>query len=151
MNDFYIHLLPIRVLIADDAEAIRKCIRGLLGCEPTIDVCGEAASFSRTLELAATLKPDVILLDLHMPDGHRFESAVVKSQLLSTSQVLAISLSQQDGEAEILANGYGAAALLDKAKLFDELIPAIQRVNGEPGHPDKYGFTSNLASHQDSM
>ena len=133
MSAFYIHLLPVRVLIADDAEAIRKCIRGLLECEPTIGVCGEAASFSQTLELAATLKPDVILLDLHMPDGHRFESAVVKSQLLSTSQVLAISLSQRDGETEILANSYGASAMLDKAKLFDELIPAIQRASCQHG------------------
>ena len=133
MVAIHISLLPVRVLIADDADAIRKCIRGLLECEPTVEVCGEAASFSQTLELAATLKPDVILLDLHMPDGNRFESAFVKSQLLSTSQVLAISLSQQDGETEIIADGYGAAALLDKAKLFDELIPAIQHVSRQHG------------------
>jgi hypothetical protein len=40
---------------------------------------------------------------------------------------------QQDGETEILANSYGASALLDKAKLFDELIPAIQRASCQHG------------------
>jgi DNA-binding NarL/FixJ family response regulator len=76
--------MPVRVLIADDAEVVRKAIRGLLACEPTIEVCGEARTFSQTLELAIGLEPDVILLDLHMPDGESPESAFVKLRLLST-------------------------------------------------------------------
>jgi DNA-binding NarL/FixJ family response regulator len=122
---------PVRVLIADDAEVIRTAIRGLLACEPAIEVCGEAVSFSQTLYLAATLQPDVILLDLHMPDGDSFESAFVKLRLLSIgSRILAMSL-WQDEETKIIAQGYGAAELLDKGKLFNELIPAIQRVSRE--------------------
>ena len=88
-------------------------------------------SFSQTLYLAATLQPDVILLDLHMPDGDRFESAFVKVRLLSVrSRILAMSL-WQDEETQTIAQGYGAVVLLDKGKLFDELIPAIQRVSRE--------------------
>jgi DNA-binding NarL/FixJ family response regulator len=121
--------MPVRVLIADDAEVIRRAIRGLLACEPTIEVCGEAESFSQTLYLAATLQPDVILLDLHMPDGDSFESAFVKVRLLSIrSHILAMSL-WQDEETQIIAQGYGAVELLDKGKLFDELIPAIRRMS----------------------
>jgi DNA-binding NarL/FixJ family response regulator len=78
---------PVRVLIADDADVIRKAIRGLLACEPNIEVCGEARSFSMSL--------------------------------------------WQDEETQTIAQGYGAVALLDKGKLFDELIPAIQRVSRE--------------------
>jgi two-component system response regulator DevR len=121
--------MPVRVLIADDAEVIRKAIRDLLASEPTIEVCGEAITFSQTLDSAASLKPDVILLDLHMPDSERPESAFVKLKLLSTSsRILAISL-WQDEETKIIAQGYGAVELLDKGKLFNELIPAIQRLS----------------------
>jgi DNA-binding NtrC family response regulator len=70
--------MPVRVLIADDVEVIRSVIRDLLAREPTIEVCGEAANFSQTFDLATSLKPDVILLDLHMPDGDRPKSDFVK-------------------------------------------------------------------------
>jgi DNA-binding NarL/FixJ family response regulator len=121
--------MPVRVLIADDAEVIRAAIRGLLACEPTVEVCGEAVNFSQTLYFAATLQPDVILLDLHMPDGDIFESPFVKLRLLSIgSRILAMSL-WQDEATKIIAQGYGAVELLDKGKLFNELIPAIRRVS----------------------
>jgi DNA-binding NarL/FixJ family response regulator len=123
--------MPVRVLIADDAEVIRTAIRALLAREPTVEVCGEALNVSETLYLAATLQPDVILLDLHMPDGGTFELAFVKLRLLSVgSRILAMSL-WQDEETQIIAQGYGAVELLDKGKLFNELIPAIQRVSRE--------------------
>ena len=118
---------PVRVLVADDSEVIRKAIRGFLKNEATVQVCGESINFEQTIELAASLKPDFILLDLHMPDGNDFEPAFVKSNLLSTSRVLAMSLPMKGEDMDILASGYGAAALLDKARLVDDLIPAIQR------------------------
>jgi chemotaxis response regulator CheB len=124
--------MPVRVLIADDVEVIRSVIRDLLAREPTIEVCGEAANFSQTFDLATSLKPDVILLDLHMPDGDRPKSDFVKLRLLSTqSRILAMSLWHEDDETQIIARGYGAVELLDKGKLFNELIPAIQRVSRE--------------------
>jgi DNA-binding NarL/FixJ family response regulator len=129
--------MPIRVLIAADVEVIREAIRNLLACEPTIEVCGEARSFSQTLDLATSLKPDVILLDLYMPDGESPESGFVKLRLLSTrSRILAMALWHEDEETQIIAQGYGAVELLDKGKLFNELIPAIQRVNCERPKPD---------------
>ena len=70
-----------------------------------------------------------ILLDLHMPDDDTSESAFFKIRLLSIgSRVLAMSL-WRDEETQIIAQGYGAAELLDKGRLFNELIPAIQRVS----------------------
>jgi DNA-binding NarL/FixJ family response regulator len=123
-------LLPVRVLIADDADVICKAIRDVLACERTVEVCGEARTLSQALDLATSLKPDVILLDLRMPDSHGPESGLVKLRLLSTgSRILAISL-WQDKETKIIAQGYGAVELLDKGELFNELIPAIQRALG---------------------
>jgi two-component system, NarL family, response regulator LiaR len=118
----------VRVLIADDAAVIRKAIKSFLECESTVQVCGEATNYSQTLELAASLKPDFILLDIYMPDRTNFEPAFVKSKLLSTSQVLAMSLLSNENEPHVLAAQYGAAAVLDKAQLFEELIAAIERI-----------------------
>jgi DNA-binding NarL/FixJ family response regulator len=122
------HEMPtVRVLIADDAAVIRKAIKSFLDCESTVQVCGEAANYSQTLELAASLKPDLILLDLNMPDRSEFEPAFVKSKL-STSQVLGMSLLTEENDANTLAFSYGALAFLDKAQLFDELMAAIERI-----------------------
>jgi chemotaxis response regulator CheB len=84
-------------------------------------------NFSQTVFLAMTLKPDVVLLDLHMPDDHAFVPAFVKSQLqLSSARVLGMSLSSgEDEESRVRAETLGALTLLDKAEFGHELIPAI--------------------------
>jgi DNA-binding NarL/FixJ family response regulator len=123
------HDMPnVRVLIADDAAVIRKAIKGFLECDATLQVCGEAANYSQTLELAASLKPDLILLDLNMPDRNNFEPSFVKSKLRSTSQVLFMSLLTEDIDVSRLASAYGAMAFVDKAQLYDELVAAIERI-----------------------
>jgi DNA-binding NarL/FixJ family response regulator len=78
--------------------------------------------------MSALLKPDVILLDLHMKDDFAYEPEFVKSQFSNCgSRVLAMSLySEEDEETRKLAAGFGATALLDKANLHDVLIPAIK-------------------------
>ncbi len=58
---------PIRVLIADDHPFFREGVRVLLDSVPETEVVGEASSGDETIAKAATLQPDVILMDLHMP------------------------------------------------------------------------------------
>jgi YesN/AraC family two-component response regulator len=58
---------PIRVLIADDHPLYRDGMRGLLDSEPSTQVVGEASSGEEAIELAETLQPDVILMDIKMP------------------------------------------------------------------------------------
>jgi CheY-like chemotaxis protein len=90
-----------RVLLADDAEVIRNAVSRLLEAEPTIKVVGVAENFSQTLQMAASLRPDVVLLDLHMPDGHAFQPAFVKSELaLAGARVLGMSLSSGEDDEE---------------------------------------------------
>jgi two-component system chemotaxis response regulator CheB len=124
----------VGVLVADDAAVIRKAVLSFLESVPNIKVLGVAENFAQTLEMAVALKPDVVILDLHMPDGHAFAPAVVKSKLqLCGSQVLAISFSSgenDDEEARALAERFGAVAYLDKARFCDELIPAILQFGG---------------------
>jgi DNA-binding NarL/FixJ family response regulator len=58
--------LAIKVLLADDGKIIRPAIARLLKEEPSVELVGEATSFGKTIKLAAALKPDILLKDLHM-------------------------------------------------------------------------------------
>ncbi len=64
----------IRVLICEDHGIVRKGIRALLATEPNIQIVGEAENGAEAVEQAATLKPDVILMDLVMPEMDGIEA-----------------------------------------------------------------------------
>jgi chemotaxis response regulator CheB len=124
----------VRVLLADDAAVIRNAVSRLLEAEPTIKLVGVAENFSQTIQMATSLRPDVVLLDLHMPDNHAFEPALVKSELeLSGARVLGMSLlSPEDDEVtRLLAESFGVVRLLDKAEFGQVLIPAILQTQCE--------------------
>jgi chemotaxis response regulator CheB len=117
----------VSVLVVDDADVIRKTLRNFLKGEPAIKLLGEASNFAEAISMTAALKPDVVLLDLHMPDHHSLNPAFVKVNL-SGARVLAMSLSgdyASEEDIRLLAENFGAVRTLDKAKLCDELIPAI--------------------------
>ena len=117
----------IKILLADDSEIVRRGIRQLLATQTGIEIVGEAASFAQTVLMVSVVKPEVIVLDLHMPGETNFSPQAVKSGLNHGSQLLAISLSN-DEEAKVLAESFGASVLLDKMNLADTLIPSIVRL-----------------------
>lgn len=117
--------MPIKVLLADESDVMRPAIVRLLEAESCIELVGQAASFAEAIKLNAALKPDVLLMDLHMRDEGEYSPASLKSQIhLHAKCILAISL-WEDDDAKALAETFGAKALLQKTKLFSELIPAI--------------------------
>jgi len=107
----------VRVFLAEDSEPMRRAIRVLLSEREDITLDGEAATLSEAIHKTEVLRPDEIILDLHMADG-------AKPHLFTNTKVLAISFAN-DNEANTLANSIGAAKLLDKLELANELIPAI--------------------------
>src|SRR5438552_6760713 len=113
----------VRVFLADDAEVMRKAIRRLLSGREDIAVVGEAANIRETIQKTAELHPDLIILDVSMPEKDRIAPTKVKS-LLNGAKILAITLGADDVKEELL-QGIGAAKLLDKMDLFEQLIPAI--------------------------
>ena len=127
--------MPIKVLLADDNDAMRLAIRRILEEETRIKSAGEAATFAKAIQMIGDLKPEVLLLDLHMAENRAFTPELVKSQLACVC-TLAVSFSTDD-EARQLAESYGAVALLDKMKLFNEMIPAIMRCQSERSTPLK--------------
>jgi DNA-binding NarL/FixJ family response regulator len=119
----------IKLLLADDSTIVRRGICQLLACHRCIQVVGEAASFAQTIELANGLDPQVVLMDLHMPDEAEFTPQRVRADLNKGSSLLAMSL-RNDEEATALAHSFGAAMLLDKAQLARVLIPSIVQCGG---------------------
>jgi DNA-binding NarL/FixJ family response regulator len=116
----------IGVLLADDAEIIRNVLTRMLGTQPEIRILGEAKTFAETLKMTATLKPDVVVMDVHMPGERDFNANFIKVELLSSAKyVLAMSL-WNDDESKAVAQSYGASTLLDKSTLTSTLIPAIE-------------------------
>ena len=118
--------MPIKVVVADDKAAVRLGIIQMLKTDTDLEVAGEATTFAETLELVDSLKPDIVVLDLHMPDEKNYLPESVKLQVLEHAGcILAISV-WNDSEAKALAEQFGAKALIDKARLFSDLIPAIK-------------------------
>jgi len=117
--------MSIKVLLADDSDVMRSAIRRILQEERRIEVVGEAGTFAKTVQMIGDLKPEVLLLDLHMAEKREFAPELVKAQLGCVCTV-AVSFSNDD-EARDLARSYGAVALLDKMTLFNEIVPAIMR------------------------
>jgi hypothetical protein len=74
--------------------------------------------------MASDLKPQVVIVDLHMPDEASVVPQDFKSHLNHGSQLLAISI-WNDADSKILAESFGASALLDKMDVGSALIPAI--------------------------
>ena len=60
--------MTIRLVIADDHLVVRTGLRAMLGAEPDIDVIGEATTGAQAIDLADRLRPDVVLMDLRMPE-----------------------------------------------------------------------------------
>jgi DNA-binding NarL/FixJ family response regulator len=117
--------LPVTVLLAEDHPKVRAAIRQILESDRHIQVVAEATNFTETLQLAADFEPQVILMDLHMPDEEDLEPAFVKAQLLLACQRILVMSFSIDDEAQALAQSYGATRLLDKMNLTLDLLPAV--------------------------
>lgn len=120
--------MSITILLCDDHQIIRQSIKNLLARDSEIQIVAEATSLKETIRLARELKPQILVMDLHMGDERNFESGEVKS-VLAGSRILAVSV-WNDNESKILADSYGAASLLDKMSLANQLIPTIKRLAG---------------------
>ena len=116
--------LPIRVLLADDSEIVRDTIRSRLGCESGVAIVGEVASYRELVRVLSQCAPQVVLLDMHMPDEGKYAPEFIKA-LLSHFCVLAMS-AWDDAGTKAIAKRYGALKLLEKSELGKCLTAAIQ-------------------------
>jgi DNA-binding NarL/FixJ family response regulator len=118
---------PLRVLIADDHPLFRKGMRTLLNATAETEVIGEATNGQEVVELAATLQPDVILMDLQMPGLNGMEAT---RQILHQSphiRILVVTLFEDDASV-FNALRAGARGYTLKDAKEDEMVRAIQAV-----------------------
>jgi PAS domain S-box-containing protein len=126
---------PLRILIVDDHEVIRRGLRSLLSSRPEWEICGEAADGRAAIERAAALRPDVVLMDVTMPEMSGTESARVIQREVPGAQVIIIS--QNDPEVtRQQAREAGAAGYVAKSDLSRDLLTTIDRVSSTTPSPE---------------
>lgn len=117
--------MPIKVLLADDTELIRRAIRRILENHPEIQLVGEAGDFEQTLRMKEELRPDVIVTDLYMPNEKNIPVEELRTKLNDGSCIVAISV-WVDDDAKALAKSLNAYKLLDKMDVGNSLVATIK-------------------------
>jgi DNA-binding NarL/FixJ family response regulator len=120
--------LNARVVIADDHEIVLEGIRRILTrLRPNWEICGEATSGTQTIELARTLKPDVLVLDVTMPGMSGLEAARQIAKLELGCRILIFTVHDSDWlKSEIRDSG--AHGYVQKSQVARDLIAAIERL-----------------------
>ena len=118
----------IRVLVVDDIPETRDHLTKLLGFESDMDVVGAAASGREALEMAVRLHPDVVLMDINMPD---MDGITATEQLCSIVPAAAVVMMSVQGESDYLRRSMlaGAREFLVKPFSSDELTASIRQVS----------------------
>jgi DNA-binding NarL/FixJ family response regulator len=116
---------PIRLVIADDHPIVRDGLRGMFAGDPRFEVLAEASDGAQAVELARTLEPDVILMDLRMPRMDGVSAIRRLGELGLAARVLV--LTTYDTESDVLpAIEAGATGYLLKDAPSDDLLRAVQ-------------------------
>ncbi len=149
----------IRVLIVDDIAETRDNIRRMLQFDNQIEVIGAAQSGREAVSLAGQTKPDVILMDINMPDMDGITATETIRRSSPTTQVVILSV-QSDPSYMRRAMLAGARDFLTKPPMIDELISAIRQAgkmaqderakaalvfptNSAPGSPSIPGYSNS--------
>jgi DNA-binding NarL/FixJ family response regulator len=121
----------IRLLIADDQQTVRAALRSLLDSQPDFEVVGEAANGAEAVTLAGRSRPDVVLMDLRMPE---MDGVTAIGRIKADHPgVHVLVLTTYDSDADILpAIETGAAGYVLKDAPREELFEAIRAAQGRP-------------------
>ncbi len=121
---------PYRILIVDDAPAVREAIRWLLEDEPDLTVVGEASNGLEALQRTAGLLPDVVILDVEMPLMDGFTVARSLKAAIDPPLVLFLSV---HGDATARARGLAAGGdgFIEKGADWPTLIEQLRRLLGD--------------------
>jgi DNA-binding NarL/FixJ family response regulator len=118
----------ITVLIVDDHTIVRQGLRHLLETAPDIQVLAEAENGREALQQAAKLLPDVILLDLAMPELHGIDAARLISKKVPSAKVLILSMYSESREVHAAIEA-GAIGFVMKQTAANELFKAIRETS----------------------
>jgi two-component system, NarL family, response regulator DesR len=121
---------PLKLLIADDNELFVSALEGLLANDVSVRVVARAPNGKSAAELAAELRPDVVLMDLSMPHMDGFEAT--KTILADTPDTAIVVLTGSDDPADHeRAHTAGAAGYVTKDRILVELLDTIHSAAAE--------------------
>lgn len=120
----------IRVLLVDDQPAVRRGLGLRLRLEPDMQIVGEAGSGKEALRLAQALAPDVVLMDVELPELDGIETTAALRTVLPLSAVVMLSI-HDDVQTRTRAQAAGAVAFVAKGGTTDQLIATIRQVAGQ--------------------
>jgi len=117
--------LAIRVLIVDDHAVFCQALATMLRTEPEIEVVGQAGTVRGAIDEARTLQPDVVLLDVHMPDGSGIEAAAAIKKNRPQTQVVILT---SDDEESVLQSAVqvGVTGYLSKHESAAQVVEAVR-------------------------
>lgn len=122
----------IRILLADDHTVVRSGFRMILSAQPDLEVVGEAATGRGAVESVATLRPDVIVMDVSMPELNGIEATRRIAELAPRTRVLALSMHKDAVYVrEILRAGAKGYLLKDSGE--SDLLQAVRAVSRGEG------------------
>jgi DNA-binding NarL/FixJ family response regulator len=121
----------IRLLLVDDHAVVRSGLRMLLEAQPDLAIVGEAETGAEALEKCQRLQPDVVLMDIAMPDMNGIDATRIIKKNCPHIMVLALTMHESDQYFFEMLNA-GASGYVPKRAAPDDLVTAIQTVyNGE--------------------
>ena len=119
---------PIRILLADDHPSLRAGLASILNAQPDLTVVAEAGSGSETLTQFQASHPDILLIDLRMPDGDGIQT--IKDLIARDPEVKTLVLTTYDNEEDIFsALEAGARGYILKDTTREEIIEAVRQVH----------------------
>ncbi|MFP4145862.1 MAG: PAS domain S-box protein [Phycisphaeraceae bacterium] len=127
---------PLRLLLADDQPIVRSGLASLLGEEPDLEIIGEAGDGDEAINLTRRLRPDVVVMDVSMPEKDGIEAT--REIHAAWPEVRVVGLSMHEGEQTARAmRDAGAAAFLTKDGPPELLLAAIRRGATTPDEPTR--------------
>ncbi len=119
---------PIRVVLADDERMVRTALRAILSAEPDLEVVGEAATGAEAVSVVRELRPDVVLMDVRMPetDGIRATEQILAT-LDEPPRIVVVTTFENDSYVYDALRA-GAAGFLLKRADADALVQAVRLV-----------------------
>ena len=118
--------VPIRILVVDDHTLFRRGLTALLGRDPQLEVAGDAADAGEALRRAVELRPDLILLDNHLPGVNGVDVLPALLEAVPGVRILMLTVSEDEHDLAAALRG-GASGYLLKTIEGDALVAAIGR------------------------
>lgn len=134
-------MAALRILIVDDNSLVRSGIRILLETHQNWRVCGEAANGIEAIAQAVALKPDLILLDISMPELDGLKALPLMRRRVPDAAIIILTLHESLSLARIAAH-WGIGGYVTKSVVATELVPLIESLEEHahaPHHMESHG------------